>query len=665
MSPWRPPPKLTLSEWADSFRQLPRESAAEPGRWRTSRTPYAREPMDCVSDARVGDIVIKSAAQMLKTELLLNTIGYFSHYDPGPIMMLQPTIEMGEAVSNDRVAPMIRDTKCLHPVFGDPRSKTTGNKILHKQFPGGHLTIAGANSPASLASRPIRVLLCDEPDRYPESAGEEGDPIDLADKRTTTFWNRKKIECSTPTIKGVSRIDKSFAESDQRYYHVPCPRCGVFHLLIWENVRWGPETPALGDPKKALLQCPHCEGYFTDAEKNAAVKRGVWVATNPEGSCPGFQISQLYSPWSNSSIPKIVASFLKAKGDPLRMMVWTNTVLGEVYEVDGTRVSEDELEARAETYPEMLVRGKMRTVLPSRVLLLTIGADVQPDRVEAELIGWGGGEESWSIDYRVFYGDPDKKEGEEGNPWDAFNDWRRKAWLSERGFKLSASHTCIDTGGSNTQAVYQYVKRHRSERVFGIKGFAGPDRPVVGTPARKRSGKKQQRPIDLYPVGVDQAKHTITNRFKIEEPGPGYCHFPKGREHEYYRQLASEKCIITRVKGRPKVEWELIDGRRNEALDCRVYGYAAMILAAPQFEKIAYRLRLLVQEMERRKSKTEDEDEDEDEAETRKPEPVENAEIDDDEEEESATSAADRKRSSGHSSRKSGRQRRGGFVRQW
>lgn len=657
MNPWRPPPKLSLSEWADSTRYLPKESAAEPGKWRTSRTEYAREPMNCVSDVRVSDIVIMSAAQMLKTELLLNAIGYYSQHDPGPIMMLQPTIEMGEAVSNDRIAPMIRDTPALWPIFGDPKTKTTGNKILHKQFPGGHLTIAGANSPASLASRPIRVLLCDEPDRYPESAGDEGDPIDLADQRTTTFWNRKVLLTSTPTIKGESRIETAFEETDKRFYHIPCPKCGAFHRLVWENVRWGPETPADGDPKKAMMQCPHCEGYFNDVEKNVAVKLGVWVATAPFTGKVGFQISQLYSPWANRSVPKIVEMFLKAKGNPQRMKVWTNTVLGEVYEIDGVRVSDAELEARAEAFPEK--NGK--PLLPSRVLLLTVGADTQPDRIEAELIGWGAGEESWSIDYGIFHGDPDLKEGEAGNPWDAFNDWRRKRRLSERGFFLDVSHVCIDTGGSNTQAVYQYVKRHRSERVFGIKGMAGPDKPVVGTPARKRSGKKIQRPIDLYPVGVDQAKHTVMNRLKIDTAGPGYCHFPKGRETEFYRQITAEKLVIATVKGRKKIEWQLPDGRRNEALDCRVYGYAAMILAAPQFDKISYRLRMQASALagEKLAKILKPGEEPEEFAEP------EESEIDDGENEESATIAADPEPEKDNSSRKSKRRRGGGFVNRW
>ena len=550
--------------------------------------------MDCVSDPAIPEIVIVSAAQMLKTELILNTIGYFSDYDPGPIMMLQPTIEMGEAVSNDRITPTIRDTPALRAVFGDPKAKVSGNTILHKKFPGGHLTIAGANSPASLASRPIRVLLPDEVDRYPDSAGEEGDPVDLADKRTTTFWNRKVVMTSTPTIKGHSRIDAAFEESDKRFYHIPCPRCGHFHRLIWGNVVWGEETPARGNWRQAVFQCPGCAGHFTNAEKDAAVKLGRWVATAPFTGRAGFQISQLYSPWQNSRLEKIVEGFMKAKGNPERLKVWTNTVLGETYEIGGDVLDENDLAARAERYLQDDAGG---VLVPDRVLILTAGLDTQPDRIEAELIGWAGGEESWSIDYQVFPGDPDIPEGQPGSPWDDVTGWLRRKWRNSRGVEFTVARAAIDTGGENTQAVYNFVKRHRGLRLIGIKGFTGADRPIIGNPSRKRSGRKG-RPIDLYPVGHDAAKHTVVSRFRISEPGPGYCHFPEGRGTDYYRQLTSEKHVTRYVKGRAKREWVKIEGRRNEALDCRCYGTAALVHESPRFERLALRMKRKLEMME-------------------------------------------------------------------
>lgn len=618
---------------------LPSESAAEPGRWRTSRAEYQRGMMDAVSDPECETVVVMSSAQVGKSEVLNNTLGYYADSDPGPIMLLQPTIKMGEDYSKDRIAPTVRDTPCLREKFGDPRSRDSGNTLLHKQFPGGHLTIAGAESPASLASRPIRVLLCDEVDRYPDSAGTEGDPVKLAEKRTTTFWNRKIILTSTPTVKGFSRIEAAFEETDKRFFLVPCPCCTHEHRLMWSNVVWGKNTPAKGDPSRAVFKCPSCSEYFTDTEKDQSVRHGKWVATAEFKGKAGFHISELYSPWKR--LAETVREFLESKGNPERMRVWVNTALGETYEEDGDAVSESELEARAEQYAE---------AVPSRVLILTAGADTQPDRIEAECIGWGAGEESWSIDYSVFYGDPDIAEGQPGSPWDAFTDWLRTRWKHERGVEMVISHTCLDTGGSNTQAVYKYVKAHRGDRVFGIKGESGWDKPIIGQVRRKRSGRKIGRPIDLYPVGADTAKHTVMGRFKIDEPGPGYCHFPTGRDPEYYRQLASEKCVTKYVKGRAKREWVPISGRRNEALDVRGYGTAALLLANPQFDKLAFRLKKQLETM-KPKEREPDEQEDDDE---------------DDEPEQDATGAVDEKPAAVKDSRKSpARRRRGGFVRSW
>lgn len=567
--------------------------------------------MDCVSDPSIAEVAVMAAAQLFKTEFLLNTIGYFSDYDPCPIMLLQPTEAMAEAFSNDRVTPTIRDTPAMRAVFGDPKAKVSGNTILHKTFPGGHLTMAGSNSPAGLASRPIRVLLCDEIDRYPDSAGEEGDPVDLADKRTTTFWNRKVVMTSTPTIKGHSRIESAFEESDKRYYHVPCPRCGVPHRLIWQNVVWGQDTPAKGDWRKAVFQCPSCSGHFTDAEKNAAVKKGRWIATAPFTGRAGFHLSQLYSPWQNSRLEKIVEGFRKAKGNPERLKVWTNTVLAETFEIGGETVDENDLEGRAVDFPR---DAEGNPLVPERVLILTAGADTHPDRIEAELIGWAGGEESWSIDYRVFTGDPNIAEGQPGSPWDEFTDWIRETRRNEQGVDFRIARTCIDTGGENTQAVYSYVKRHqRGDRILGIKGMPGADRPIIGNPSRKRTGKKG-RPIDVYPIGHDATKHTVVSRLKITEQGPGYCHFPKGRGSEYFRQLTSEKCVTKYRKGRAFREWVPIEGRRNEALDCRCYGTGALVHESPRFDRLALRMRKRLEAIATvRRPRPADDDEDEDE----------------------------------------------------
>lgn len=568
-----------MSQWADAFRQLSSEASAEAGKWDTSRAAYQRGIMDAVTDPLVSEVVVMSSAQVGKTEMINNTVGYFIDQDPAPVLVLQPTIEMSEAWSKDRLAPMLRDTRCLSGKVADPKARDSGNTVRHKTFPGGHITMAGANAPASLASRPIRIVLADEIDRYPASAGTEGDPLSLAVKRTTTFHNRKVVITSTPTVKGFSRVEMAFNETDQRHYHILCPHCSHPHVLRWGNVVW----PS-GEPDKATFVCPGCNAHYTDVQKDVAVRRaesmgGGWIASAPFKGKAGFHLNELYSPWRR--LKETVAEFLVSKPFPERLQVWINTALGETWDAGGEILDENELLARRERYA---------AEVPARALYLTIGADTQPDRIEAEVVGWGAGEETWSVDYQVFHGDPDIPEGQPGSPWSMFADYTRKRWKHESGVELPISMTCIDTGGSNTQAVYDFVKAHKGHRIFGIKGFSGENLPIVGAPNRKRSGRKQKK-IDLYPVGVDQAKSVVVKRLRIAEPGPGYCHFPEERGIDYFRQLTAEKMITKYVKGFPKREWHKQEGRRNEALDCRVYAFAAFVMSPPQMDKIAFRIR--------------------------------------------------------------------------
>lgn len=597
---WTPPPDWTVSEWADKIRRLSPEASAEPGQWRTSRAEYQRGIMDAVNDPNTEEVVIMSSAQVGKTEAVNNVVGYHIDFDPCPMLVLQPTLEMAETWSKDRLDPMLRDT----PEIGakvNQQARNKKNKILHKSFPGGHVTIAGANAPASLASRPIRLVLFDEVDRYPASAGNEGDPVNLAKKRTTTFWNRKFILVSTPTVKGHSRIEDAFELTDKRHYHIPCPHCAAMHQLQWANVRWK------DDPKTAHFICPKCDKPFTTAQKNAAVRKGQWVATAPFKGRAGFHISELYSPWRK--LHETVTDFLEAKGSPEKLQVWVNTCLGETWEEGGKILDENELMARRENYT---------APVPTRALILTTGVDVQPDRLEIETVGWGAGEESWSVDYNVIYGDTDIPEGSLASPWTDLTDYLRKQWQHESGQPISTSYTFIDSGGSNTQAVYNYVKRHKGGRVFAIKGRGGEGVPIVGAPNRRRSGKLK-RSVDLYIIGVDNAKAVVTKRLEIDSPGPGYCHFPADREPGWFRGLTAERMITKMVKGRPKREWKVIEGRRNEPLDCRVYAFAALVMASPQFDKLALRMKKRAQTMQIEKVKpTEPEPTAQDEA---KPEP--------------------------------------------
>ena len=543
-----PPPELTLSQWADQFRKLSAEASAEHGQWRTSRAEYQRGILDAVSDDTVHTVVVMSSAQVGKTELLLNALGYYLSQDPAPILLLQPTLEMAEAFSKDRLAPMLRDTPVLRDLVADPRARDSGNTLLHKQATNGaRITMTGANAPASLAMRPIRVVMCDEVDRYPPSAGAEGDPVTLAKARAKTFHNRKFVLTSTPTIKGISRIEAAYAESDRRRYWVPCPHCGEAQTLAWAQVKWDQ-----GQAGSARYYCLHCGAGWTDAERYAAIRKGEWIGEAPFTGVAGFHLSELYSPWSR--IADIVSAFLdvKASRSAERMRAWQNTVLGECWEDTGETLDETGLMERCEAWD-----GE-----PSQVLVRTLGVDVQDDRVELELVGWSGpagGEESWSLRYDVIHGDPS-----------APALWADLARYIE---DHAPAATAIDSGGHYTQQVYAFCRPRLRQRVFAIKGMAGPGRPVWPKKAsRNNSGR-----VNLFLVGVDAAKEVIYSRLKIKTPGPGYCHFPRGRDDQYFAGLASETVVTRYSKGFPIREWRKRSGvARNEPLDCRVYAYAAL-----------------------------------------------------------------------------------------
>lgn len=546
----KPPPTLTVSQWADAQRRLSPEASAEPGRWYTSRAEYLRGIMDAISDASVRQVCVMSSAQVGKTEFILNVIGYHVDRDPAPILCIQPTLQMAQSFSKDRLAPMLRDTPCLRGKVKDPRTRDSGNTTLHKVFAGGHITIAGANSAAGLASRPVRIVLCDEVDRYPSSAGTEGDPIRLAAKRATTFWNAKLVTVSTPTVKGASRIEAEWLSSDQREFHVSCQHCEGTQTLKWANVRWDEDKP-----ETAAYICEHCGVAWTDADRFKAIRAGKWISSHPESDIAGFRLSGLYSPWVPLS--EGVRDFLEAKKLPETLRVWVNTYLGETWEEQGDGIDDENLASRREQYDSV----------PDAVHLLTAGVDVQDDRIEIEIVGWGRDEESWSIDHSIIYGDPSAPE-----IWRDLDAYLNQTFEKEDGAPLPIRATCVDSGGHYTQAVYNFVRPREARRIFAIKGVGGEGKPIVGRPSKNNIGK-----VKLFPVGVDTAKELIYARLKISKPGPGYCHFPDHYDDEYFAQLSAEQIVVRFTKGFRRREWKKVRAR-NEALDLRVYAVAAYAL---------------------------------------------------------------------------------------
>lgn len=559
----KPPPKLTVSEWADSNRKLSPESSAEVGAWHTSRAEYQREILDAVSDPSVESVTIMSCAQVGKTEILLNLIGYHIHQDPSPILLVQPTLDMAQTFSKDRLAPMLRDTPVLQGKVADPKARDSGNTTLKKNFFGGHITMCGANSPASLASRPIRVVLFDEVDRFPVSAGSEGDPIDLARKRSATFWNRKEVAVSTPTIRDSSRIEALFENTDKREYHVPCPDCGHHQVLRWANVHWSDDNP-----DTAYYACEECGGAWDDAARYRAIRAGEWRATAPFVGRAGFRLSGLCSPWTPLS--SAVADFLQAKKLPETLRVWVNTYLGESWVDEGERLDDFQIATHREDYTS--------DQLPKEVVFLTAGIDVQDDRLEMEVVGWGRDEESWSVEYKSFFGDPASAQ-----VWADLDSYLTLQFTTEDGRELGIKAAAVDTGGHHTQAVYKFCKPRLGRRIFAIKGVGGEGKPIVGRPSTNNHIK-----CKLFPIGVDTAKETIYSRLKIKEIGPGYCHFPRHYDEEYFAMLTAEKVVKKYHRGFHRREWVKVR-QRNEALDCRVYALAALSITGVNVNIIAQR----------------------------------------------------------------------------
>ena len=553
-----PDPVLTVDEWANGHRMLTSVASSEPGRWQTRRTPYLKDVMDALSaSSRVERVVLMAGAQIGKTECGLNWMGYVIHHAPGPMLLVQPTVEGAKRVSKQRIDALIEASPELSLRVKDPRSRDSGNTQLMKEFPGGVLIMTGANSAVGLRSMPVRYLFLDEVDGYPGDADGEGDPVALAVQRAATFPNRKVYLCSTPTLKGYSRIETAYLESDKRIYEVPCDHCGAYSQLKWCDIQWT-KTNNVHHFDQAAWHCPQCAGVHPEYRKPALLASGKWRATVEGcGKIIGFHLSSLYSPWLTWG--EIAAEHHTAKDDPVRLKVWVNTKLAETWEDrDGETLDAEGLMERREEYGP---------AVPAEVALLTCGIDVQDDRLELEVVGWSRDEESWSVDYKVIWGDPSAPD-----TWSLL-----EAYLSSRfahetlpaGLTIEAA--CLDTGGHHTLAAYAFCKGRERRRIWAIKGGAGK-RPIWP----KRPSKANKGRVNLFTLGVDAAKEAIYARLKKTEPGAGSCHFPMDRDAQYFEQLTAETIRTRYVKGFPQRTWWKPDSRRNEALDCRVYAYAAL-----------------------------------------------------------------------------------------
>lgn len=519
--------------------------------------------MDACSDPEIQEVVVMAGAQLGKTEAILNILGYHIDNSPCPILVLQPTLEMAQAFSKDRVAAgLLRSTPVLKNKVKDPRARDSGNTTLHKVFAGGALTIVGANSPAGLASRPIRIVLCDETDRYPPSAGSEGDPISLARKRSATFWNRKIIMVSTPTNKGASRIEDAYEKSDQREYYVPCQHCHHPQILKWSNVKWDE-----GEPDTAKYLCDECGTLWDEADRIWSIRNGVWTAKEDFKGIAGFKITGLCSPWT--PLADGVKDFLSVRKNPEQLRVWTNTYLGETWEDAGERLDDWELADRRELLDK----------IPQEVMVLTAGIDTQDNRLEISLIGWCKNDESYVISHQTIFGDPSTP-----NLWGDLDVALNRTYETEDGRRLRIRASCIDSGGHFTNSVYAYCKKNQGRGIFAIKGVGGDGKAIAGRPSKNNTMK-----CPLFPIGVDTVKDLIMARLKIKEEGSGYVHFSDSLDEEYFKQLTAEKAVTRFHKGFKKRVWHKTRNR-NEALDCMVYAIAAYSILGVDVNTLAAKL---------------------------------------------------------------------------
>src|SRR5215831_1153164 len=561
----RPPSKLRLSEWADRYRILSSESSAEPGQWMTSKAPYERAIMDAISDPFCSRVVVQKAAQIGITDsAILNPVGYFMDQDPCPILVVQPTIEMAEAFSTDRLQPMLRDSPRLRSLVAESRSRDSQNTLRRKAFKGGYIALGGANSAASLSGRPVRVLLLDDVDRYPASAGTEGNPLQLAIARASAFWNRKIVIVSSPGIAGVSHVEREMATSTCEYWYLPCPFCALMQILDWDRVRFADMTH----------RCLSCHEH---AEKHRWLAgSGEWRAHRPTDErgakvlVRGFYLSGLYNPWIEWDILRdefVRAVRANKEGDIEPLKAFRNTRLGLLHEDTGQKVDIDLYRERRTVY---------KSEVPDGVLVLTAGIDIGEYAINYEVVGWGKGRECWGIEYGMIDGNP-----RESHVWEQLDRAvLHHSFACSDKKRMRVRRMAVDSGYA-ADFVYAYTKP-RQPRAIATKGYGGIGKPLILGAGGYTKGNRAR----LQLLGVDSGKEEVVNRLTVPDVGPGYCHFPmlknkqpaRGYDEEYFKGLTAERRIVKSKQGFPTYIWTKRLSQRNEPFDCRVLALAALTM---------------------------------------------------------------------------------------
>lgn len=601
------PALLTVDEWADQHRILPRETSAEPGPWRTERTPYMRQILRDLSDSSdAAEVVLMFGTQLSKSESGNNWLGYIIDHVPGPMMLIQPTVDLAKRYSKQRIAPMIRACPVLAGKVRESRSRDSGNTTLLKEFPGGLVVITGANSAAGLASMPCRYIHADEVDDYPLDVDGQGEPLQIATARQDTFARRKLLVTSSPKRpKGLSLIEARFDSGTRFRYQVPCPHCGHYQRLVWAGDEEGAGLRFRDeDPATAVYVCAGCGGEIEEHHKTTMLAAGVWVAENPGAAVRSYHLSSLYSPLGWFSWRKLAAEYLVAKesaarGDPQPRKTWINTRLAETYREEGARLEATKLRERADARP--------LGVVPAMCLALTAGVDTQDNRLEVVVWAWGPGDECAIVDVQQIWGDPAQTErtpGGQPTVWERLDALFETRYRHEGGNTLGVEAVAIDTGGHCTHAVYAYCRGRHSHRAraggvewirrtYAIKGMDRPGLPVKGKASPvdvNWRGTIVKAGVKLWIVGVNAAKDWWHAHLKLREPGPGYVHLAADLSDEFYEQMTSEQRVLARTARGQRYVWVKDAGKRNEAWDCSVYAlFAAHALDLHRFTEGMWR----------------------------------------------------------------------------
>lgn len=564
----RPPEDMTISQWAAKNRLLSSAASASPGLWRNERTPYLVEVMDQLSpQSPVSDVVLKKGAQVGGSEALINTAMYYMAHDPSPIGLFQTTETTAKRFVKQRLNPSIS-------AMPNDILKFTGDEMYLREFPGGVMIVGWSNSASNLRSMPLRVVLCDEISGWAKDCEGEGDPCSLAAARTATFARKKRFWNSTPSIEGECRVTERYLRGDQRKYMVPCPYCGELMEWVWANMVWDKDEEGNNLPATARMKCPHCGGEYQEFRKTELMAQGQWVPTNPQGLYPSYHLPALYAPLgAGISWPECVIQFLDAQGDPTKMKAFCNNVLAEAYSVDGgIHIDKNFLMERCEDYD---------AEVPDGVVVLTAGVDVQDNRLEVEIVGWGAGLESWGITNRILVGDPSQPA-----VWAALESVLTAPYSNSNGEAMHVASTLIDAGGHHTDDVYRFTGQREWRNVYACVGKAGLSRPILTRPQKTK--KSTLMNASLVTVGVDVAKDQVYDWLSKDEPCPGYCHFPVSDEYndEYFAQLTAEVRYKKWVKGHQVWAYKKIRAR-NEAIDKRCYSRAAVNLLGIDVNKWA------------------------------------------------------------------------------